>query len=45
MRIKNYIKNIKEQTKKILKNKKTAKNFLISTGIYTKTGKLSINYR
>jgi hypothetical protein len=43
--IKSYIKNIKKQTKKILKNKYSARKFLLSTGIYTKTGKLSINYR
>lgn len=43
--IKDYINNIKKQTKKILMNKRTAKKFLLSTGIYTKTGRLSIHYR
>jgi hypothetical protein len=45
MKIKNYIKDIKKYTKKVLRSKKSAKNFLILTGIYTKKGNLSINYR
>ena len=41
----NYIKKLKNFTKKVTATKKEAKNFLEKTGIYTKKGKLNKNYK
>jgi hypothetical protein len=42
---KEYIKNMKEFTKKISSSKKESRKFLDKTGIYTKSGKLSQKYK
>jgi hypothetical protein len=40
-----YIKNMKEYTKRISSSKKESQKFLDKTGIYSKNGKLSNNYK
>jgi hypothetical protein len=42
--IKEYIKDMKEYTKKVTSSPQKAKEFLSKTGVYTKKGKLSQNY-
>ena len=43
--IKLYIKEMKAFIKKISASKEESKKFLVQTGIYTKSGKLSKNYK
>lgn len=43
--IDNYVKNIKKFTKEITVSKKESQKFLEKTGIYTKNGKLTQNYK
>ena len=45
MDVDKIIKSMKVQTKKICKSKKSAQEFLIRAGIYTKSGRLSKHYR
>ena len=40
-----FIKMSQEYTEKLSKDKKLARDFLIRAGIYTKSGRLSKNYR
>jgi len=40
-----FIKMLREHREKISKDKKLARDFLIRAGIYTKSGRLSKNYR
>jgi len=40
-----YVKDIKKFTKKVTATKEKAREFLAQTGVYTKKGKLSRNYK
>jgi len=44
MDIKTFIKNAEKITKKVTRTKRTARNFLIKHGFYTKDGKLHPDY-
>ena len=43
--IQTYIKEFEKRTKEITSSKKKAQEYLISTGIYTKSGNLSKHYK